>query len=279
MAQNLAQKYSPKVVERFSRLSFTQDAVNNEYDWEGVTTVNVYSVATATMGNYTRSGTARYGTPSEVDTTLQALTLSRDRAFTKTIDRRNSAESQGVTESGSFLARQVREVITPEIDIYRLAALGVGAAASSSTTNAALAAGATTTSNAYSNFMALNGAISDNLVPITGRICFMTNAYRTALVQSNYMLPSEQAQSSRKSGDYGNLEGIAVRVVPAAYMPAATDLIITHPDAMVSPMVLTSYITHTDAPGVNGSLIEGRLVYDAFVLTAKLAALAQHKTS
>jgi hypothetical protein len=77
MAQNLAQKYSPKVVERFSRLSFTQDAVNNDYDWEGVTTVSLYSVATVAMGNYTRSGTARYGTAAEVDTTLQSLTLAR----------------------------------------------------------------------------------------------------------------------------------------------------------------------------------------------------------
>lgn len=277
MAQNLAVKYSPKVVERFSRLSFTQDAVNDNYDWEGVTTVNVYSVATATMGSYTRSGTARYGTPTEVDTTLQALTLARDRAFTKTIDRRNSAESQGVTESGSFLARQVREVITPEIDIYRLAALGTAATTYSSLQTTLTHA--TTTTTAYDDFMQLNGAISDQLVPIAGRIVFMTNAYRTKLVQSGYILNSEQAQSSRKSGDYGELEGLKVRVVPAAYMPTNTDLIITHPDAMVSPMVLTSYVTHTDAPGINGWLIEGRIVYDAFALTSKLPAIAKHLTA
>lgn len=113
MAVNLAAKYSPKVVERFSHLSFTEKAVNNDYDWDGVTTVNVYSVATVAMGSYTRSGTSRYGTINELGTTLQTMTLSRDRSFITSIDKRNNAEQQGVEEAGSFLARQVREVITP----------------------------------------------------------------------------------------------------------------------------------------------------------------------
>jgi hypothetical protein len=279
MAVNLAQKYSPKVAERFSHLSFTQKATNQDYDWEGVTTVVVYSVATVTMGTYTRSGTSRYGTPSEAGTTTQSLTLSRDRAFTTTIDRRNNAEQEGVEEAGSFLARQIREVVTPEIDIYRMAALGVAAAASTSTTNAAIVAGATTSANAYANFMTLNGAISDNLVPIQGRLVFMTNAYRTALVQSGYILNSDIAQKARQSGDYGDLEGCMVICLPASYMPTSTDLIITHPDVLVSPMILASYLTHTDAPGINGWLLEGRIVYDAFALTAKINACAQHKTA
>jgi hypothetical protein len=48
---------------------------------------------------------------------------------------------------------------------------------------------------------------------------------------------------------------------------------------MVSPMVLTDYIQHKNAPGYNGVLIEGRVVYDAFVLTAKIDAVATHKTA
>ncbi|PPH13319.1 hypothetical protein C5C71_01860 [Rathayibacter sp. AY1C1] len=62
-------------------------------------------------------------------------------------------------------------------------------------------------------------------------------------------------------------------------MPTNTDLIITHPDAMVSPMVLTDYITHKNAPGYNGWLLEGRIVYDAFVLTTKINAIATHRVA
>ncbi len=114
MAQNLATKYSKTVSERFFVKSVTQNAFNNrDYTWNDVTSINVYSVGTATMGTYTRSGDNRYGTITEVDTTLQTLTLARDRAFTKSIDRRNLDESGGAQEAGKFLARQLDEVITP----------------------------------------------------------------------------------------------------------------------------------------------------------------------
>ena len=277
MAQNLAVKYSPKVAERFSQSALTQEAVNNDYDWDGVTTINIYSVDTVAMGNYTRSGTSRYGTPSELGTTKQALTLSRDRAFTTTIDRRNKDESQGVTEAGKFLARQIREVITPEIDVYRLAALNTAAIANGKST--IITPGATSAANAYSNFLTLNGNLSDDLVPTVGRIAFMTNTYFNYLKQGNFVIDSEEAYKNRKSGKYGSVDGVQIVVVPASYMPTNTDLIITHPSACVSPMVLTDYITHKNAPGINGWLVEGRIVYDAFVLDAKVDAIATHRTA
>ena len=277
MAQNLAAKYSPKVAERFSQTALTQEAVNNDYDWDGVTTINIYSVDTVAMGNYTRSGTSRYGTPSELGTTKQALTLTRDRAFTTTIDRRNKDESMGVTEAGKFLARQIREVITPEIDVYRLAALNTAAIANGKST--IITPGATTSANAYNNFLTLNGNISDDLVPNVGRIAFMTNTYFNLLKQGNFVIDSEEAYKNRKSGKYGNVDGVQIVVVPASYMPTNTDLIITHPSVCVSPMVLTDYITHKNAPGINGWLVEGRIVYDAFVLDAKVDAIATHRTA
>lgn len=277
MAQNLAEKYSPKVAERFSQTALTQEAVNNDYDFEGVTTVNVYSVDTVAMGTYTRSGTARYGTPTELGTTKQTLTLARDRSFTTTIDRRNLDESMGVQEAGKFLARQVREVITPEIDVYRLAALNTAAIANGKST--VITPGATTADNAYENFLTINGNVSDDLVPVAGRIAFMTNTYYNLLKVSNFVVDSEEAYKNRKSGKFGSVDGVQIVVVPASYMPANTDLIITHPSVMVSPMVLTDYITHKNAPGINGWLVEGRIVYDAFVLTAKIDAVATHRTA
>jgi hypothetical protein len=275
MAVNLAIKYSPKVAERFSQTALTQEAVNDDYDFDGVTTINIYSVDTVAMGTYTRSGTSRYGTPTELGTTKQALTLARDRAFTTTIDRRNNDESMGVTDAAKFLARQVREVITPEIDVYRLAALNTAAIANGKST--VVTPAPTTASNAYSNFLTLNGSISDLLVPSQGRIAFMTAGYYNFLKQSNFVLDSEAAYKDRKSGNYGTVDGVRIVVVPASYMPANTDLIVTHPSAMVSPLVLTDYITHKNAPGINGWLVEGRVVYDAFVLTTKVNAIATHR--
>ena len=275
MAQNLATKYAKTVAERFALSSLTQKAFNNrDYTWNDVNSINVYSVGTATMGNYTRSGDNRYGTITEVDTTLQTLTLARDRAFTKSIDRRNLDESGGAQEAGKFLARQLKEVITPEIDVYRLAALGTAA-------SVGVTAGATTASNAYSNFLAVQETITNKKVPLTGRIAFMTPAYYNFLKQSNFVLDSEDSMGSRHSGNYGTVDGNTILVVPTSYMPTNTDLIITHPDALVSPMVLADYITHKNPRGVNGWVVEGRVVYDAFVLTGadQDDAIAKHTTA
>lgn len=273
MAQNLADKYSPDVVERFKLKSFTDVGVNQDYDWDGVTTVNVYSVATATSVTYSRIATSqRYGAPGELGTTKQALTLANDKAFTYVIDRRNREESMNVTDAGKSLARQVDEVVTPEIDIYRLAAMNTAAVANSKKINT----GATTSTNAYVNFLALNESVSNALVPLTGRVAFMTYAYYNFLKQGGFVLASEISQEARSSGNLGDIDGVQCIVVPLSYMPTNTDLILTHSVATVSPLVLTDYIIHENAPGYSGHLVEGRYVYDAFVLTAKQNAIAVH---
>ena len=57
MAINYASKYAQKIDEKFARESMTSAAVNNDYDFVGVKTVNVYSVPTAEMNDYSVSGT------------------------------------------------------------------------------------------------------------------------------------------------------------------------------------------------------------------------------
>ncbi len=107
MAVDYAQKYAQKIDERFSLNSLTNSAVNSDYDFVGVKTVNVYSVGTAAMGDYSRSGSSRYGTPTELDQTVQELTLSKDRSFTFTIDKGNFNDAQMVAQAGEALNRQL----------------------------------------------------------------------------------------------------------------------------------------------------------------------------
>ena len=96
MTVNLAQKYSSKVDERFKLASLTASIVNYDYDWTGVDTVKDYSVETADLSNYTKSGSQRYGTPGEISDSLQSLPLSQDKAFTFTIDKAYELEQEGI---------------------------------------------------------------------------------------------------------------------------------------------------------------------------------------
>jgi hypothetical protein len=273
MAVNLASQYSTKVDERFRLKSFTEAAVNQDYDWAGVATVTVYDVPTVAMGNYTATGTNRYGTPAELDNTKTDYTLSRDRAFTFTIDRKNYMQTQMVMEAGKALARQINEVVIPEIDTYRLAAMATAAVANSGAATAAV-----TASNAYAKFLAMMEYFAENKVPLNKIIVFCTPAYYSFIKQdSTFIKACDLGQQMLINGQVGEVDGAKLVRVPSAYFPASTAFIGCHPAATVSPKKLEDYKTHDNPPGINGWLVEGREIYDAFVLKSKLKAVFTHK--
>lgn len=275
MAVNLASKYEKKVDERFKLKSLTQSAVNRDYDWTGVDTINVYSVPTVAMNNYTKSGLSRYGTAAELDNTVQAMKLTRDRSFTFTIDKANNQDTHGVMAAGKALARQIDEVIVPEIDIYRLAAMSAAAITAGNTATAAI-----TKANAYEQFLNANAVIDDKKVPVSGRIAFVTPAfYNFIKLDSTFVKASEIGQKMLINGQVGEVDGVKIVKVPTTYLPANHAFIIAHPSATVAAEKLEDYKIHDNPPGINGQLVEGRKRYDAFVLENKKVALYAHKTS
>lgn len=273
MAINLAAKYATKVDERFKLGSLTEAGVNRDYDWSGVKTVTVYSIPTVAMSDYSRTGLARYGTAGELQDVKQDLTLTKDRSFTFTIDRGNYEEQQMVKEAGKALARQIDEVIVPEIDTYRLSVMAAGAVA-----NGGSATAAVTTTNAYAKFLAGGEYLSENKVPEGGRIAFVTPAFYSLLKQDNsFIKASEMGQKMLVNGQVGEVDGVKIVKVPSTYLPANTSFVLTHPAAVVAANKLEDYKTHDNPPGINGWLVEGRTIYDAFLLTSKVKAVYTHK--
>jgi len=269
MAVNLASKYSGKVDERFKIGTLTGSGVNNDYDFVGVNTVKVYSIPTVAMGNYVRSGSNRYGTPSELEDTVQEMVLARDRAFTFTIDAGNELEQMGAKEAGKALRRQIDEVVIPEIDAYRIAKIIAKNGASAST--------AVSTSNAYSVFLTANATLDDKKVPRAGRMCYAIPAYYTAIKQdSSFIKASDLAQKMLVNNQVGTIDGVPLILVPSSYMPTGAYFVITHKVATVAPQKLKDYFTHKNPPGINGTLVEGRVIYDAFVLNSKIDAIYTH---
>lgn len=277
MAQNLATKYAKKVAERFSLKSLTDAAVNKDYDWTGVVTVEVYSVDVPSMNNYSRTGSARYGTASELGTTKDTLTLSRDRSFTFTIDRGNWNESQMVQEAGKSLARTIDEVVVPEIDVYRLAAMATAAISNGHWTPNYDPVSA---SNAYQIVLEMGELLDEDKVPTTRRVLFVSPAfYKYLKLDDDFTFASEIAAKRVINGQVGEADGNAVVKVPSSYFPTEVDAILAHPSVTVAPQKLEDYKTHDNPPGINGWLVEGRIIYDAFCLDAKVNGLAVHTTT
>ena len=269
MSIDFAEKYSAKIDERFKLGMLTAGAVNNDYDFVGVKTVNVYSVPVVAMGNYTRSGANRYGNPSELEPTAQEMTLSKDRAFTFTIDRGNLEDAMLAQEAGRALQRQIDEVVIPEIDVYRLSVMATNAKNSATTE--------VTSSNAYSVFLDGVSKLTDEKVPLAGRIAYVSpNFYKLIKLDDAFVKAGDLAQDMLIKGQVGMIDGVAIILVPTSYLPEDVQFIITHASAVVSPIKIAEYKVHDNAPGISGYLVEGRVYYDAFALNNKKGAIYKH---
>lgn len=272
MAVNYAEKYSSLVDEAFRLGSLTNPMINNNYDWVGVETVEVFSIPTVSMNDYSLTGTARYGQAAELENSLQALKVEQDRSFTFTIDRKSEQDTMGVMAAAAALRRQIDLVVIPEIDAYRLAAAATGAGNIASTVP--------TKSNAYECFLEVQELIDEDKAPVGGRIAYVTPAFYNKLkLDPSFILASELGQRVKFNGQVGEVDGVAVIKAPSSYFPTGCNLVITNPIAMVSPIKLQDYKIHDNPPGVNGWLIEGRCRYDAFVLNNKKDAIGVNMAS
>lgn len=271
MAINYASKYASQIDERFSKEALSNGAVNQDYDFVGVQTVNVYSVPTAPMNDYTKSGSNRYGTPEELENTVQEMTMSQDRSFTFTIDRGNFNDTQMVNSAGAALQRQLREVVIPEVDKYRFAKICANAGT--------IATGTITKENAYDAFLDGTTALVDSFVPLAGAVAYVSSAfYKLIKLDPSFIKQSDTGQSIVLKGQVGMIDGIPLIVLPASYMPTGVDFFVTNSIATTAPVKLTEYKVHDNPPGINGWLVEGRLYHDAFVLENKKKAIFVHKT-
>ena len=272
MAVNLAAKYSSKVVERFKQKSLSAAFTNSDYEWNGVKTLTVYSIDTVELNDYTRSGTSRYGEPSELGDTKQEMSVTQDKAFTFTIDKGNNADQMNVKGAGKALAREIDEVIVPTEDTYVFGKIAAAAKGNGSSATAAI-----TKTNAYEAFLNGQEKLDDASVPTEGRLAAVTSGFLKYLkLSDDFVKASELGQKMLVNGQVGEIDGVKIVKVPRRRMPENCEFIIAHPSVTTKAEKLDDYKIHQDPPGINGNLVEGRVYYDAFVLDAKKDGIYAH---
>lgn len=274
MPLNYAEKYSPIVDERFALGALTNGIVNNNYDWVGVETIHVFSRDLATVGDYSMTGTSRYGTPTDLGNQKQDLTLSQDRAFTYIIDRKTEMNTVGTMEAAATLAENIDQVMIPEIDTYRIAQLVAGAPSGHVKTAAVTAA------NAYEEFLAVQEMLDDDKAPAGGRRVLVTPAFLNKIkLDENFVKRGDLATEIGINGVVGEIDGVTVIKAPTSYFPENVDFVITHPAVMPAPIKLAELKIHDNPQGISGWLVEARFYYDAFVLNNKKNAIGVHKNA
>lgn len=260
---NLATKFSTKVAERFSIGSLTDAYAGKEYDFSGVKSIKVYSIDTVEMANYTRSGTDRFGTLNELGDTVQEMAMTQDRAFTYSIDKGNAAQQYNIKAATRSLKRQIDEVVTPEIDKYRLDKWAAGKGLTK--VDASL-----TKSSVLEAIMTGSMEMNNALVPKKNRVLFIKESiYLQCKLADQIVGIDKLGEKAIKDGSVGMIDLMKVVPVPDSYFPENTNFIIKYKNATVDPVQLKTYRILTEQRGVDGDVVEGRIIYDSFVLTTR----------
>lgn len=273
MAINLVTKFQPYVDEIFTKESKKALVTNQDFDWTGAHTIKVYKISTGKMNDYDRAGTgsgatgSRYGTVESLNATTEEFTLKNDRSFTFVIDKLDKDETANQLAAATALARQQREVVIPEVDTYVYGVMTAGAGTKP-------AAVELTPENIYDEITKATNALDNADVPEEDRVIIVTpDIYRIMKKSKDITMETDIDSNLRKQGVVSNLDGALVVKVPAARLPEGFGFMLCHPCATVAPTKLEDYKVHEDPPGISGSLVEGRICYDAFILENKAKAI------
>ena len=275
---DLTTKFQPYTDEKFSQESKRELLTNKDFSWDGAHTVKIYKVTTSKMNDYGRSGPtegnwSRYGAVESLDATTEEMTIKKDRSFTFAIDKLDEDETAQQLAAASALERQEREVVIPEVDTYVYGVMCEKAGNKPAGKDL-------TAENIYTEVLAASEALDDAGVPETGRVLVVTPAVYALMKKcKDITMETDIGNDLRLKGVIARLDGMDIQKVPAARLPEKFGFMVAHPCATVAPVKLEDYKIHSDPPGISGDLVEGRIVYDAFVLENKAKAIYYQETA
>lgn len=272
MAIALTELFAPYTDEIFVNESKKTLLTNNDFTWTGAHTIFIYKVNTVPMTDYSRAPVkgftgSRYGEINGLDAGVEEFTLRKDRSFTFAIDKLDEDETLQQLQAATALARQQREMVIPEVDTYVYNVMCEKAGHKPSAVEL-------TAENIYLEIIKASAALDNAEVPEAGRVLLVTPDVFLMMKQcKEIVMETVIGDELRALGVISNLDGCNVVKVPANRLPRKFGFMIAHPSATVAPTKLEDYKIHVDPPGISGSLVEGRVVYDAFVLENKAKAI------
>lgn len=276
MSIELATKFAPYTDEIFKNESKLSILTNTDFDWSGAHSVVIWKISTSAMNDYKRSvgseddeSFSRYGKITDLNAQIEEMLLKKDRSFIFNVDKLDTDETAQQIEAGKALARELREVVIPEVDTYTYGIMVADAGIKA--TPAAL-----TAQNIYTSILAGSEALDDSEIPDTERVLVLNPATYTLLKQAVEFDHTDIGTDLKIKGVVGILDGMTVVKVPASRLPKNFGFMIAHPSATVAPVKLEDYGIHPDTVISSGTIVTGRIAYDAFVLDNKKNGIYYH---
>lgn len=280
MSVELTTIYAPRTDELFAAESKISLLTNTDYDWTGAHTVKVWKISTSEMNDYSRyrakgqsevASISRYGELIDLNAQTEEMTLKKDRSFIFNIDKLDMDETAQQLAAETALARQLREVVIPEVDKYTYGVMAAGAGNT-------VVGNTTTPANIYSLILDGSEFLDDNEVPETERVLVVIPSTYTMLKQADIFDKTDVGAEMRARGVVATLDGMNVIKIPSKRMPENFGFMIAHPSATTAAVKLEDYGMHENTPLSSGTIVTGRICYDAFVLDNKKKGIYVYKT-
>lgn len=259
--ENYASKYESQLRQAYTKASILTGKTNNEYSFEGVRGIHIYSAVTQPLNDYKRTGTWRYGDPDELKTDVQDLTLGLDKSFSLTIDKGNYEDSMLARRTGEVIKAQIAEQVTPFFDKHALTTWAAAGAALAAPTTLDKTTVLTPFVDARTNFV-------NNNIPV-GTDCFAyvpTSVYALLIMNPEFISVEKLGAEHLTNGVVGKVMNWTIVEIPDSYVPATTKILFTHKKEVLAPTKISELHRYSDVPGISGALVEGRYYGDAFVL-------------
>ncbi len=263
MAIYLTEQYAKAVEKLYTHTSFLRPHCKANVDMIGKKTCKVYQILISDLNDYKREGANRYGVPNDVQDIVNEYTITQDKAFTAIVDKGDGSQQAISNKAGQYLRQQISEKCVPTGDKYgfsRIARFGhiQGVTA------------APTKNDIVSTVYDAAAYMDDHYVPDNDRILFVrVSDYKKIILSDEWIKLDNLAGKQLPTGVVGQIAGFTVVKVPDRMFPADVYLIAIHEQALAFPYTIDDTKIHQDPPGISGALIEGRQIYDLFVLSSR----------
>lgn len=267
MAINLANKYAKELAQAFNQKSVVDGVACKDYEFTGVKNLKVYTAVSQELNDYKRSGLNRYGEPKEAQDTVQDMVVEKDRSFSITIDKGNNSEQMGVKEASKILSIEMSEQAIPEMDKYALRKFIDYAGTVKEVEEEP------SEDNIVKMISDAMVHMGNKKVPADKRYIFIGWSWFGMLRLSKQFIGVEAlAKEALVKGAVGTFMGAQVVTVPDDYLMKngkKAYFLIVYKNSVLQPKKVQDYFIKENPAGINGALIEGRFIYDAFVIGAK----------
>ncbi|MBQ0112837.1 MAG: hypothetical protein KBT03_06895 [Bacteroidales bacterium] len=268
-------KFQNKTADKFYQESVIGGRTSKAFSWDGARAIDVATLLTQDPVDYYRPSVVdegdedatrhlhRYGVPKDVENITQHMEITQDKAFSAIIDKLDKIQTNYTDEAGKWLTLQIREKIVPLTDKYALAKWNAGRGGY--TVQASL-----TDENIVTEIGKHVTMLGNKSVGISDCICYIGYTAYGLLTEAKQFLNLEKlGVKALADGAVGKVKGLDIKPVPDDYLPNGVNFMTVKKESVLMPFQIKETKVHTNVPGISGALIEGRYVYDAFVLDAK----------